>query len=54
MSFFKLSGSSRPLRTTRAQAKPLKSATGRGRPGHGSSKQMMDMADPDESHFVKF
>jgi len=54
MSFFKLTGASRPLRTSRAPAKPLKPAAGRGRPGHGSSKQMMDMADPDESHFVKF
>ena len=54
MSFFKLSGASRPLRTARAPARPAKPGPGRGRPGHGSSKQMMDMADPDESHFVKF
>jgi methyl-accepting chemotaxis protein len=54
MSFFKLSGASRPLRTARAPAKAAKPGSGRGRPGHGSSKQMMDMADPDESHFVKF
>ena len=54
MSFFKLSGASRPMRTTRAPARPAKPSSGRGRPGHGSSKQMMDMANPDESHFVKF
>ena len=54
MSFFKLSGASRPMRTTRAPARPAKQGNGRGRPVHGGSKQMMDMADPDESHFVKF
>jgi methyl-accepting chemotaxis protein len=56
MAFFKLSGGSRPLRTTRAplQGRAANSGGARSRPSHGSSKQMMDMADPDESHFVKF
>jgi methyl-accepting chemotaxis protein len=54
MAFFKLSGGSRPMRSARAPLKPAKPGSGRARQGHGSSKQMMDMADPDESHFVKF
>ncbi|MBP1205394.1 methyl-accepting chemotaxis protein [Duganella sp. 1411] len=54
MAFFKLSGASRPLRTARAPSAPARAANGRARPGRGSGKQMMEMADPDESHFVKF
>ncbi len=54
MAFFKLSGASRPLRTARAPARPVKPGNGRGKHGHGGSRQMVDMADPDESHFVKF
>nr|WP_315397440.1 methyl-accepting chemotaxis protein [uncultured Duganella sp.] len=54
MSFFKLSGASRAPRAARAPARAAKPGAVRGRPGHGSSKQMMDMGDPDESHFVKF
>jgi methyl-accepting chemotaxis protein len=54
MAFFKLSGASRPIRSVRAPAKAAKPGGGRARPSSGTSKQMMDMADPDESHFVKF
>jgi methyl-accepting chemotaxis protein len=51
MAFFKLAGSSRPLRTVSSRAPAAKN---KFRPGQGGSRQVMAMGDPDESHFVKF
>jgi methyl-accepting chemotaxis protein len=53
MSFFKLAGGSRPIRTQAAP--PRKPARG-GRPalGAASNRRMSEMNEPDESHFVKF
>ena len=51
MSFFKLAGASRPIRTTMAR-KPAR--PGRAAAGAVSSRRMNDVSEPDESHFVKF
>ncbi|MYM69113.1 methyl-accepting chemotaxis protein [Pseudoduganella sp. FT55W] len=53
MSFFKLAGASRPLRTV--QAAPRKAARG-NKPALGAvtTRRMSEMNEPDESHFVKF
>jgi methyl-accepting chemotaxis protein len=52
MAFFKLAGSSRPLRTV-ARA-PASKSKPKFSPGHGGGRQVMAMGEPDESHFVKF
>ncbi|MQA22438.1 HAMP domain-containing methyl-accepting chemotaxis protein [Rugamonas rivuli] len=58
MSFFKLAGVSRPIRTAAAPRKPGKpSARTGGRmatTGVGGNRRMTEMSEPDESHFVKF
>ncbi|OEZ99153.1 methyl-accepting chemotaxis protein [Duganella sp. HH101] len=58
MSFFKLAGVSRPIRTAAAPRKPGKPsarAGGRMAPtGVGGNRRMTEMSEPDESHFVKF
>jgi methyl-accepting chemotaxis protein len=49
MSFFTLSGSSRPARPV--MRTPARS---KAKPAFGASRKLVDMGDPDESHFVKF
>jgi methyl-accepting chemotaxis protein len=51
MSFFKLGGASRAVRTPLATRKPGKPT---GRAGMGSNRRMPEMSDPDETNFVKF
>jgi len=51
MSFFKLAGPSRPLRTVSSRTPAPKN---KFKPSHGGGRQVMAMGDPDESHFVKF
>jgi len=58
MSFFKLAGASRALRTVVAP-RPAKPRKPSGRAGAGavavsSNRTMTEMSEPDESHFVKF
>ena len=55
MSFFKLAGVSRPIRTTVVR-KPGKPAVrlGGGMAGGVGNRRMTEMSEPDESHFVKF
>ncbi|WP_445233996.1 methyl-accepting chemotaxis protein [Duganella rhizosphaerae] len=59
MSFFKLAGASRPIRTVVMARQPGKARkppgrTGASSAGMGSSRTMTEMSEPDESHFVKF
>jgi methyl-accepting chemotaxis protein len=52
MSFFKLAGGKRPVRSPVVTHKPKRAA--RGPVGAVSSRRMPEMSDPDETNFVKF
>ena len=52
MSFFRLAGGSRVVRTPQVPRKPAR--TVRTPTGVASSRRMSEVSDPDESHFVKF
>ncbi|ELX12072.1 methyl-accepting chemotaxis protein [Janthinobacterium sp. HH01] len=57
MSFFKLAGVSRPIRTATVARKPGKPSArtgGRMATSVGGNRRMTEMSEPDESHFVKF
>ncbi|WP_332853216.1 methyl-accepting chemotaxis protein [Duganella sp. S19_KUP01_CR8] len=56
MSFFKLAGVSRPMRTVVAARPPRQTGKPKPRPAGdmAGSRRMTEMSEPDESHFVKF
>ncbi|RFP08448.1 MULTISPECIES: methyl-accepting chemotaxis protein [unclassified Duganella] len=56
MSFFKLAGASRPIRTVVTARQPGKPGKPKPRPAGGmaGNRRMAEMQEPDESHFVKF